>query len=62
MPFIVVIGMYTFCLPYTVYEIPFIKNTRQVWKYNFYPTVYLIFALLVQELYFAYNAYMVFEE
>lgn len=40
-PSAIFLSLYIFVLPFPIYDLPFLKGTKQVWKYNFYPTIYL---------------------
>lgn len=40
---IAIMGAAIFFMPYINYDIPFIKETKPVWKYNYYSKSYKIF-------------------
>lgn len=56
-PVILMIGGTTFFLPFMTTEIPFLKNIKETWKYNYYPTLYINTVYLIHDIYVYYNTY-----
>lgn len=50
LPLCAVTGTQTFVMPFISYEIPFFsKETSESWKYNYYPTCFIVLITLFHE-------------
>lgn len=60
LPVIICIGLYSFVLPIPTHKLPFLKATKETWRYNYYPTLYMIVLNLLLTNYMYYLIYNVF--
>lgn len=51
LPVIILAGGTQFFIPFLIIEIPFLKNTKETWKLNYYSTLYLILVAITHEIY-----------